>query len=48
MLEFKNGSTMCKAQCPRPIKQRTNQHEIQVIKRSRNMLKLISVPLLPN
>ena len=30
MLELKNGSTMHKAQCLRPIKESTNQHEIQV------------------
>ena len=45
MLELKNGSTMRKAQCPRPIKESTNQHEIQVINRSLNILKHVcSIP----
>ena len=47
VLELKNGSTMRKAQCPRPIKESTNQHEIQVINRSLNILKHVSVPFLP-
>ena len=45
MLELKNGSTMHKAQCLRPIKESTNQHEIQVINRSLNILKHVcSIP----
>ena len=45
VLDIKNGSTMCKNQHPRPIKQSMDQQGLQLINRFHNMLKHAAVSL---